>query len=179
MRLQLKVNDRPYEIDATPLGDGAFSVTVNGRRFETKVSLTDGALTEVTVTGAAHRIELDGAASSGTFEAKANGRSVRVESGRSLPVRRAPAKRAQAVQASPQAAAAEHVPGAVVAPMPGTVIAIDKKPGDAVEHGDRIMTIEAMKMENEIRAEKAGRIKEVRVSVGSSVLAKEVLAVVE
>jgi biotin carboxyl carrier protein len=63
--------------------------------------------------------------------------------------------------------------------MPGTVIAIDKKPGDAVEHGDRIMTIEAMKMENELRAEKAGRIKEVRVSVGSSVLAKEVLAVVE
>jgi biotin carboxyl carrier protein len=63
--------------------------------------------------------------------------------------------------------------------MPGTVVAIDKKTGDAVEQGDKIMTIEAMKMENEIRAEKSGKIKEIRVSVGSSVLAKEVLAVIE
>ncbi len=177
MKLQLKINDRPYEVDATRLGDGTYSVTVNGRRFETRVSSTDGETTEVTVQGTAHKIELDGA-SSGTFEATANGKRVRVESGRDLPARRAPEKSAGASQDAPQPAAAEHVPGAVVAPMPGTVVAIDKQAGDKIEHGDKIMTIEAMKMENEIRAEKAGKIKEIRVSVGSSVLAKEILAVI-
>lgn len=68
----------------------------------------------------------------------------------------------------PSSVSAASVPGAVTAPMPGTVIAIDKKVGDHVEAGDKIMTIEAMKMENEIRAEKAGNIKEIRVSQGSA-----------
>lgn len=179
MKLQLKINDKPYEIEATPLGDGTYSVTVNGRSFETELTSTDSETAEVNVAGTPHKIELDGASSSGAFEASANGKQVRVESARPLAQRRAPSKRASADQAAPQPAAAEHVPGAVVAPMPGTVVAIDKQVGDAVENGDRIMTIEAMKMENEIRAEKSGKIKEIRVSVGSSVLAKEVLAVIE
>jgi biotin carboxyl carrier protein len=179
MKLQLKINDKPYEIDATPLGNGTYSVTVNGRRFEAEVTSIDGESNEVSIQGTPHKIELDGASTSGTFEAKANGKHVRVESGRALTPRRAPSRRASAGQAPSQPAAAEHVPGAVVAPMPGTVVAIDKQPGDVVENGDKIMTIEAMKMENEIRAEKAGKIKEIRVSVGSSVLAKEVLAVIE
>lgn len=179
MKLQLKISDKPYEIEASPLGDGTYSVTVNGRRFETQLSADDGELAEVTVQGAAHKIVLDGAASSGTFEAEANGKRVSVQSGRTPAPRRAQVRRASAAQPSPQPAAAQHVPGAVVAPMPGTVVAIDKQAGDAVENGEKIMTIEAMKMENEIRAEKSGRIKELRVSVGSSVLAKEVLAVIE
>jgi biotin carboxyl carrier protein len=70
-------------------------------------------------------------------------------------------------------------PGAVTALMPGRVVAVRVKEGDAVEAGQVLLILEAMKMENEIRAPKAGAVKSVPVSVGSNVNKGDVLAVVE
>ncbi len=57
----------------------------------------------------------------------------------------------------------------VIATMPGLVLKINVNEGDEVNEGDTLFVLEAMKMENEIKAESAGKVKEIKVSEGSSV----------
>ncbi len=67
----------------------------------------------------------------------------------------------------------------VKVPMQGTIIKVLVEVGDSVEIGDPICVLEAMKMENNILAEKAGKITEIRVSPGDSVGNGDVVAVIE
>jgi biotin carboxyl carrier protein len=57
----------------------------------------------------------------------------------------------------------------VLAPLPGVIVAISVKPGDVVEHGRELCTIEAMKMKNVIRASRAGTIGAVHVTLNQHV----------
>ena len=72
-----------------------------------------------------------------------------------------------------------HGPRAIVAPMPGRVVKVLVKPGDEVAARQGVIVVEAMKMENELRAPRDGRVVEVRVTEGASVDAKAVLVVIE
>ncbi len=63
----------------------------------------------------------------------------------------------------------------LLCPMPGLVMALGVKAGDKVEAGQALATVEAMKMENILRAEKSGTIKEVRASVGESLAVDAVI----
>lgn len=67
----------------------------------------------------------------------------------------------------------------VTAPMPGRVVKLLVRPGDAVRSGDGIIVVEAMKMENELKAPAAGTVKEVRVEEGKAVSGGDVLVVIE
>ena len=66
----------------------------------------------------------------------------------------------------------------VVSPMPGTILSVNVKEGDAVKTGDVLFILEAMKMENEIVAPKDGSVLQVLVSKGSTVETDSVLAVI-
>jgi biotin carboxyl carrier protein len=85
----------------------------------------------------------------------------------------APAAPAAAAPAAPAAApAAPAVTGsgeAVNAPMPGNILKVNVKVGDAVKSGTVLVVLEAMKMENEIMAPKDGTVTQVLVSKGSTV----------
>ena len=59
--------------------------------------------------------------------------------------------------------------GCVTTAMPGTVIDIKVKVGDQVTAGDALIVIEAMKMENEIQAPKAGTVIGIHISKGQSI----------
>ena len=65
--------------------------------------------------------------------------------------------------------------GAVTAPMPGTVLRIEKAEGAAVKEGELVLILEAMKMENEILAPTDGTIKKMFCEVGGTVSGGEVL----
>jgi len=67
----------------------------------------------------------------------------------------------------------------VAAPMPGKVIRILVKQGDAVEAGQGLAVVEAMKMQNEMKAPRPARVIEVRVRDGDTVAAGETLVVLE
>jgi biotin carboxyl carrier protein len=67
----------------------------------------------------------------------------------------------------------------VAAPMPGKVVRVLVRPGDAVRPGEGLVVVEAMKMENELRAPLAGTVKEIRVEEGRAVSGGEVLVVIE
>jgi biotin carboxyl carrier protein len=66
----------------------------------------------------------------------------------------------------------------ISAPMPGKVVRVLVKAGEAVEAGQGLLVVEAMKMQNEIKSPKTGKIERLTVSEGQNVNAGEVLAIV-
>ncbi len=70
-------------------------------------------------------------------------------------------------------------PMSLKAPMPGRVVRLLAEVGQSVEANQGIVVIEAMKMQNELKAAKAGIVAEVRVAPGETVGAGQVLAVIE
>jgi acetyl-CoA/propionyl-CoA carboxylase, biotin carboxylase, biotin carboxyl carrier protein len=95
--------------------------------------------------------------------------------GRSIAVRVAPPP-----DVDRTAAAAAHAtgggPSEVLAPMPGSVVALHVAPGEQVEAGDPILTLEAMKMEHVVTAAGPGRVAELAVGLAAQVIRGQVLA---
>ena len=81
----------------------------------------------------------------------------------------APVAAAAAPAAAPAAPAVTGAGEAVNAPMPGNILKVNVTQGQAVKEGEVLCILEAMKMENEIMAPKAGTVTQVLVSKGSTV----------
>ena len=85
-------------------------------------------------------------------------------------------KPAPAPKAEPAAAPAAGGPAKPLkSPLPGSITKILVTPGQAVKKGETLLMMEAMKMENEIKAEKDGVVAEIKVTVGQNVMNDEVL----
>ncbi len=69
--------------------------------------------------------------------------------------------------------------GSVEVPMQGTIVKVLVEVGQDVEAGQAVVVLEAMKMENQITAEKAGKVKEIKVAAGDTVGAGDVVVVIE
>jgi biotin carboxyl carrier protein len=67
----------------------------------------------------------------------------------------------------------------ISAPMPGRVVRVCVRPGDAVTAGQPLVVVEAMKMENALAALRDGRVREVTVAEGASVDAGRLLVLIE
>lgn len=65
--------------------------------------------------------------------------------------------------------------GHIKSPLPGVILDVHVKEGDIVKVSDKLITLEAMKMENSINADKAGVIKSIKVKRGDSVLEGDIL----
>ncbi len=149
-------------------------------------------------TAAAPRLP-DGSTAGRVFEVYVNGEAFQVEvreSERGAPMEAAvpfpPQPAAAAPAAGPSPATATAVPTeptqktslsageeAVLAPMPGMIVEIAKKPGDSVKAGDTVCIVEAMKMNNNIETPCDGVIKEFRCKQGDSVAKGELLCIVK
>ena len=142
-------------------GDGTIAVTLVGTdgsaggSFEAEILSRRGSgLVTVRVGGKVFDIALDGNA--GDYRAVVNGES--------LPVR---------VESDIGRAAAhthrEHGDDVVVSPMPSKVVEVRVRPGESVERGAPLVVVEAMKMQNELTAERSGVVGEVFVNAGDAV----------
>jgi biotin carboxyl carrier protein len=151
----LTVEGTAYEVEI----EGE-AVIVNGRPFTVTL---DGNRAEVN--GASYEVELQG------DQATVNGiaYAFQIQEKKERPGEEAPPRVVRA--------AAEEA-GAVTAIMPGKIIRVLVKEGDEVQEGDVLCVLEAMKMENELRASKSGVVKEVTVEPGSDVEMGEVLVMV-
>lgn len=111
------------------------------------------------------------------------------ESASALPVGSLDGRQAQALPASPasslspsavsaSSAAPPIESGTVRAPIPGVILAIRVKPGDQVTAGQEVCVLEAMKMQNSIRAKQSGVVSAVYVSDGQHVKHHQPLMVI-
>jgi biotin carboxyl carrier protein len=80
---------------------------------------------------------------------------------------------------SRRAAGTEAGPAKILAPMPGKIVRIIAAEGDEVEAGQGLVVVEAMKMQNEIKATKKGTVTKIAVREASAVNAGDLLAIVE
>lgn len=152
---------------------GAGRVEVDGREFKASLAVA-GSLTVPGGSAVGVSLLLDGAAhglaarsvSSGTWELESAGRAFRAEV---LDERAARIRRL-----SGSAGGAGGAP-ALKAPMPGLVVRVAVENGQAVEVGAPVVIVEAMKMENELRAPAAAQVSKVRVAAGDAVEKDQVL----
>ena len=166
MTVNVDVNGRQYAVEVTPR-DGAFLVSIDGRERQVDVQQTGGVLSL-----------LIGARS---YEVTMNGTTVHVD-GVPVEVSIVPARNPWARNPWAKQAVSSGVPEGpqqVTAPMPGKIVKLLVKPGDRVEPRQGLVVVEAMKMENELRARAAGTVAEVRAIEGTTVEAGAILVVLE
>lgn len=136
-----------------------FNYTINGIKYRVEINSIEGNVAEVTVNGSTYKVELDK-----EQEVKQMPKPTPV----TRPAAAAPAPKATPAVA-PAPAPAAGGGAAVVSPLPGVIIGIHCKVGDEVKRGQRILVLEAMKMENDIKADRDGTITAIAVSQGDNV----------
>lgn len=134
-----------------------YKYTINGREYNVTIGEVSGSAATVNVNGTDYTVELPEAATPVVNP---------VVAAAPAPARAASPAPAPAPAAKPAAAGS----GAVVAPLPGVVLSIPVKVGDAVKAADTVIVLEAMKMENAIHAGRDGRVIAINVNQGDSVL---------
>jgi acetyl-CoA/propionyl-CoA carboxylase biotin carboxyl carrier protein len=90
-----------------------------------------------------------------------------------------PAKKKAARSSAAAGGAAGGGSGKIAVPMQGTIVKVLVEVGEAVEAGQSVVVLEAMKMENQIEADKSGTIKAINVKPGDTVGAGDVVVVIE
>lgn len=135
-----------------------YKFKINGKDYAVKIGEASGRSLTVNVNGADYEVEL----SEGDFSA-APSAPVEMTKGPSAPAEVSPA----AAEAAPKAAGAGKT---IKSPLPGIIISINVKEGQAVTRGQKVAVIEAMKMENDILAECDGTITAIHAAKGDSVL---------
>lgn len=157
MRYHVTVNARTYVIDV----DGG-SVTVNGEPFEAHAAAIPGTplmhLLLGTDSWTVAYQRLDGGGRRWALGAAGERVEIDVQDDRS--------KQIEALTGSGRKAA---VGGVVKAPMPGLVVRVEVSEGQVVEVGEGLVVVEAMKMENELRATVKGVVERVHVKAGDRV----------
>jgi biotin carboxyl carrier protein len=174
---EVEINGRQRRVEILKQGD-AYTVTMDGRRQRADVSVVNGVWSLILSDASADA----GAASRRSYEVavvdRAGGELTVHVNGRLVTAAVASARPAFARRGQ-QAGAGATGPQRVLAPMPGKVLRILVKPGDSVAVRQALVVVEAMKMENELRAARPGTVRDVLVKEGASVEAGAVLVVVE
>lgn len=138
-----------------------YSFKINGKQYDVTVESVEGKNAQVTVNGAAYSVEIEKGAAEAPAAAPVAAPALQA----------APAQTAPAPVAAPAPAAKPAGPGTKVeSPLPGVIIEVSVKEGQAVKMGQKVAVLEAMKMENEIAATADGTVTAIHVAKGDSVL---------
>lgn len=135
-----------------------YKYKINGTKFTVSVGDVVDNQVQVEVNGTPYMVELD----------KPMANKVSVASAPKRPAAAPRTEQGEKVIAKP--AAASGSASNIESPLPGTVMSISVKVGDTVNAGDTVCVLEAMKMENDIHADKSGVVKEILVGVGDAIL---------
>lgn len=137
----------------------SFQFTIDGRKYETTVNEIEDNIAEVTVNGTVFHVAIDKKKTTPSIKPAAP-------------------KAAAAAPAAPRAA---QPAGSVVvkSPLPGSIVKVVAAAGQPVKKGDLLLTMESMKMENQVTSEYEGTIKSVLVQPGQNVMQDDKLVEIE
>ena len=140
-----------------------YKYTIEGNKYEVAVNEVNDTTAKVTVNGTEYTVEWE------------------------KPVEEKPVVKVQPVTAKPVATAAPAATpaaapvsgNAIKTPLPGVIIDVKVKVGDTVKKGDTVVVLEAMKMENNINADRDGKVVAIQVAKGDTVADGAALVVLE
>jgi len=150
MKMRVKINDQTFEVTLGDLNARPIIATVDGQTFEVYPEGTPQVQTPAAPAVAPAPI---------------------------APAAPVPAPAAATTPAPKAAAGGSDKGQSVVAPIPGVIVAVSVKEGEAVKRGQELCLLEAMKMKNSIRATHDGTVSAVKVAVGDHVQHNQVLVV--
>ena len=130
-----------------------YKFKINGNDYQVAINSIEGNIADVTVNGTPYKVEMENAPAAAPVAAPA------------------PAAAPAAAAPAPAAPAAPAGAGTDInSPLPGVIIEVSVKEGQAVKAGQNVAVLEAMKMENDIQADKDGTVTAIHVHKGDSVL---------
>jgi len=140
-----------------------YKYTIDGNKYEVAVNEVNDTTAKVTVNGTEYTVEWE------------------------KPIEEKPVVKVQPVTAKPVATAAPAATpaaapvsgNAIKTPLPGVIIDVKVKVGDTVKKGDTVVVLEAMKMENNINADRDGKVVAIQVAKGDTVADGAALVVLE
>ena len=164
MKLQIEIAGKKRQVELTHAGERPVW-TIDGQRLEADAIAVSAGIYSVLVNGKSFDVRIESAGSE--LRAITGGREfkIAIQDEREWRRNRGGAIEAEGLQR-------------VLAPMPGKIVRVLVKTGDPVQAGQGLLVVEAMKMQNEIRAPKSGTIDRLAVVEGQTVNAGEVVAVV-
>ena len=144
-----------------------YKYKINGNTYKVTIGNIEDNIAQVEVNGTAYKVELE--------------KSAKPAASAKPTVRVAPRPAAPAPAAAPVARPAASSAGksGVKSPLPGVILDIKVNVGDEVKKGQVVVILEAMKMENNINADRDGKVTAINVSKGESVLEGTDLVIIE
>ena len=140
-----------------------YKYTINGNQYEVAIGDIEGTIATVTVNGEEYKVE---------WEPEA-------EPEKKVVVRKPVASESTENSENSETSANVNTNNAVKAPLPGVITSIEVAVGDEVKAGDTLLVLEAMKMANNIEAEKDGKVTALCVKPGQTVMEDDPLIVIE
>ena len=139
-----------------------YKIKINGNLYNVHINDIDEHTATVEVNGTPFRVQLERESKKDTVK--------KLKSS----ISKAPANNPAITVAAPSSKVTKPdmptVGSVIKAPLPGVIINVAVKPGDEVKAGQKLLVLEAMKMENNILSDKDGKVAEIKVSQGDSVL---------
>ncbi|SDB83018.1 acetyl-CoA carboxylase biotin carboxyl carrier protein [Williamwhitmania taraxaci] len=141
-----------------------FKFKINGSEYNVNINNVEGNIADLEVNGTPYKVEVD-------KELK------QVKTPKLVRPAAVPSTDAHPSLARTQSPGVATA-GAIKSPLPGVILDLYVKEGDYIKMGQKLLLLEAMKMENNIDSDKEGTIKEIKVSKGGSVLEGDVLIII-
>ena len=142
-----------------------FKFTINGNQYETEILTVEDNIAEVEVNGTLYKVEVDK-----TMKAVKTPKLVRQAV--------VPSTDSHPSVAKTSSPSAPKGAGSIKSPLPGVILEMYVREGDTVKMGQKLLMLEAMKMENNIEADKAGKITSILKQKGDSVMEGDVLIII-
>jgi biotin carboxyl carrier protein len=164
VKLQIEIDRNKRRVEMTQAGERPVW-TIDGQRLNADATELSSGIYSILINGKSFEVRME--RSGAELRAITGSREFRIVIQDEREWRR---KRGSAVEAEGRQQ--------VLAPMPGKIVRVLVKTGDAVRAGQGLLVVEAMKMQNEIRAPKSGTIDRLAVVEGQTVHAGEVVAII-
>lgn len=166
MRWEVRIGERTREVELRREG-AAYAVSVDGRRYRIDAARPDRSFSNLLVGSESYDLGISARGSDYTVEFRGRRYQFQLFD---------PSTQWMGAGVS---GAAAHGPQDIAAVMPGRVVRVLVAPGDAVESGQGLVVLEAMKMENEVQSPKDGTVTAIHVAPGQTVETGARIATVE